>query len=89
LPTLNFNPLARYYGLTTTSGFYPVVVSELWHWTGDKELVQQFIDPALKALDWLETRGDLDGDGFLLIPNTLRTRRAASGLEGFVEFATG
>src|SRR5436190_6709703 len=64
LPTLNFNPLARYYGSITTSGFYPVVVSELWHWTGDKELVQQFIDPALKALHWLETHGDLDRDGF-------------------------
>src|SRR5436190_359729 len=64
LASLNFNPLGRYYGSITTSGFYPVVVSELWHWTGDKELVQQFIDPALKALHWLETHGDLDRDGF-------------------------
>jgi glycogen debranching enzyme len=64
LATLNFNPLGRYYGSITTSGFYPVVVSELWHWTGDKELVQRFVDPALKALAWLETHGDLDRDGF-------------------------
>jgi glycogen debranching enzyme len=64
LATLNFNPLARYYGSITTSGFYPVVVSELWHWTGDKKLVQPFVDPALKALHWLETQGDIDRDGF-------------------------
>src|SRR5205823_488639 len=37
LATLNFNPLARYYGSITTSGFFPVVVSELWHWTGEKD----------------------------------------------------
>jgi glycogen debranching enzyme len=64
LASLNFNPLGRYYGSITTSGFYPVVVSELWHWTGDKELVQRFVEPALNALDWLEKYGDLDGDGF-------------------------
>ena len=34
----------------TTSGFYPVVVSELWHWTGDRELVGQLLGPALKAM---------------------------------------
>jgi glycogen debranching enzyme len=64
LATLNFSPLARYYGSITTSGFYPVVVSELWHWTGDKELVRQFVEPALKGLQWLETYGDFDRDGF-------------------------
>ena len=39
LATLNYNPRRRYYGSITTSGFYPVLVSELWHWTGAKELV--------------------------------------------------
>ena len=64
LATLNFNPLARYYGSLTTSGFYPVVVSELWHWTGDKELVRPFIKPAMKALRWLDELADFDRDGF-------------------------
>jgi glycogen debranching enzyme len=63
LALLNFNPLARYYGSITTSGFYPVVVSELWHWTGDKDLVRPFLEPALRALQWLDKYGDLDGDG--------------------------
>ena len=64
LATLRFNPRARYYGTATTSGFYPFAVTELWHWTGDKELVRPFIEPALKALKWKDTWADLDGDGF-------------------------
>ncbi len=64
LAALNFNPRRRYYGSVTTSGSYPVVVSELWHWTGDKELIRPLIDPALRALRWLDEHADLDGDGF-------------------------
>lgn len=64
LAALKFSPHDRYYGSITTSGFYPVVVSELWHWTGDKDQVRPFIDPALKALRWLDEYGDLDSDGF-------------------------
>ena len=61
---LNFDPRSRYYGSITTSGFYPVVVSELWHWTGDRELVRPLIGPAMKALEWLDRYADVDGDGF-------------------------
>jgi glycogen debranching enzyme len=64
LEMLNFNPRRRYYGSVTTSGFYPVVVSELWHWTGDKDLVRGFIRPAMSALAWLDEYADMDGDGF-------------------------
>ena len=64
LATLGFNPRARYYGSATTSGFYPFAVTELWHWTGDKELVRPFVEPALRALHWKDTWADLDGDGF-------------------------
>ena len=64
LAALGFNPRSRYYGEVTSSGFYPLVVTELWHWTGDKDLVRPFIEPALKALRWKDEFGDLDGDGF-------------------------
>jgi glycogen debranching enzyme len=64
LAMLNVNPLGRYYGSITTSGFYPVIVSELWHWTGDKELVRPFLEPARKSLRWLDEYADVDGDGF-------------------------
>ncbi len=64
LEMLGRNPRARYYGSITTSGFYPFVVSELWHWTGDRKLVAALVDPALKALAWLERFSDRDRDGF-------------------------
>lgn len=64
LETLNYNPRARYYGSITTSAFYPVALCELWHWTGDKDAVRPYVEPALKALRWLDEYADLDGDGF-------------------------
>ena len=64
LAVLNFTPRRRYYGSITTSGFFPVVVSELWHWTGDKELIKPLVGPALRSLAWLDRYGDRDGDGF-------------------------
>jgi glycogen debranching enzyme len=39
-------------------------VSELWHWTGDKELVWPFVEPALGGLRWLDEHADFDRDGF-------------------------
>src|SRR2546423_1098006 len=64
LASLHYNPRTRYYGAATTSAFYPVVVSEFWHWTGDKKLIQPFIAPALKALDYKDRYAQLRHDGF-------------------------
>ena len=64
LSMLNLNPRGRSYSSITTSGLYAFIVAELWHWTGDKDLVRPFIEPALRALQWLERYGDADGDGF-------------------------
>lgn len=61
---LDKNPRARSYSSVTTSGLYAFIVAELWHWTGDKEIVRPFVEPALRALHWTEKYGDLDGDGF-------------------------
>ncbi len=54
LAALRYNPRSGSYSSITTSGFYPVVVAELWHWTGDKELVRPFLQPALDALRAVE-----------------------------------
>jgi glycogen debranching enzyme len=63
LAALDLTPRRRYFGSVTTSGFYPTVAAELWHWTGDKELVAPFVEPALDALAWLDREADLNGDG--------------------------
>jgi glycogen debranching enzyme len=64
LAALRFNPRSRYYGAATTSSFYPVVVSELWHWTGDKDMIRPLVAPAVRALQWKDRYTDLFGDDF-------------------------
>lgn len=64
LAALYYNPRTRYYGAATTSSFYPVVLSELWHWTGDRSLVQPLLKPALLGLRWKDEYTNLFGDGF-------------------------
>lgn len=54
LASLLYNPNGRYYGGLTGPGFYPVALSNLWHWTGDRSLVRRFVDPALKGLAFLD-----------------------------------
>jgi glycogen debranching enzyme len=64
LSALNYNPLGRYYGTMSASAFYPEILYALWLWTADRGLIQAYLDPALRALHWLDTGGDIDGDGF-------------------------
>ncbi len=54
LSVLNFSPAGLDYRGVTTSFLYPTMVSEVWHWTGDKDLVSRFIDPAVRALAWAD-----------------------------------
>lgn len=56
---------ARYYGTLDATPLYLVLLSEVWRWTDDVALVQEFKEPALRALKWIDEHGDLDGDGFV------------------------
>src|SRR5947199_2067704 len=64
LAALNYGPLGRYYGSETSSSFYAFDVSALWHWTGDKNPVRPYVQPALNALRWFDEWSDRDHDGF-------------------------
>jgi glycogen debranching enzyme len=61
LATLGINNRGRSYGSVTTSGLYAFITAELWHWTGDAEAVQPLLDPALRALAWLDRERKHDG----------------------------
>jgi len=61
LSVLNYIPQGRNYGSMTASGFYPFVVAQLWHWTGNKDLVRPFLDPAMAAVKWLREQKDESG----------------------------
>ena len=65
LADLHLTAQSAYYGTQTTSALFPLVMTELWHWTGDTEVLRQYRSTAERALEWAERDGDIDGDGFL------------------------
>lgn len=65
LSELGIVPRDAYYGTQTTPAMFLLALSELWHWTADSSVLRRYRDVALRAIEWAETRGDLDGDGFL------------------------
>ena len=54
LSVLNFSPEGCYFGTANAPFLYPIVVSELWHWTGQKERLRRFTKTALDALAWAD-----------------------------------
>lgn len=65
LAELGLTPLQAYYGANTTIPAFALALSELWHWTGDVAAIARWSSTLLSGLDWLEKRGDVDGDGFV------------------------
>jgi glycogen debranching enzyme len=65
----------RYYGTVDATPLYLILLSEVWRWTDDAALVRELRAPALRALEWIDRHGDLDGDGFVEY-----RRRAEHGL---------
>ncbi len=57
-------PHGPYYGTADASILYLIALSEAYRWSGDRALLDEHRDTALKCLDWIDTYGDLDGDGF-------------------------
>lgn len=55
LSALQFTPKNLYYGSASSCSLFPIAVAELWHWTGDKERIKRYIDPAVRAIEWADT----------------------------------
>jgi glycogen debranching enzyme len=66
----------RYYCTLDATPLYLILLSEVWRWTDDAGLVRDLRGPALKALEWIDRYGDLDGDGFVEY-----RKRAPKGLD--------
>ena len=58
-------PHSPYYGSIDSTPLWLILLGETHAWTGDDALVDRLWPHALAALAWIETSGDLDGDGFL------------------------
>lgn len=64
IAALQLHPKGRYYGSLSSSGLYPFCVAQLWNWTADRDAVAPLVDPALRALDWLDRYGREHRDTF-------------------------
>ena len=65
-----------YYGTVDATPLFLVLLSEVWRWSGDSEIVERLREPALAALRWVDEYGDRDGDCFVEYE-----RRTPRGLE--------
>ncbi len=66
----------RYYGTADATPLFLVLLSELWRWTGDDDLVHELQPAARRALAWIDDYGDRDGDGFVEY-----LKRASDGID--------
>jgi glycogen debranching enzyme len=61
----NEMPFGPYYGSVDATPLFLILLSETWNWTSDEGLIEELLPAAYRALDWIDTYGDLDGDGFV------------------------
>jgi glycogen debranching enzyme len=58
-------PHTPYYGSIDSTPLFVMVFAQHYIWHRDDALFEHLIDHVRRALDWMETYGDLDGDGLL------------------------
>ncbi|MGI9104015.1 MAG: amylo-alpha-1,6-glucosidase [Terriglobales bacterium] len=68
-------PFGPYYGSVDSTPLFLILLSETYNWTADENLVRELLPAAYRALEWIATYGDFDGDGFVEY-----TRRSSRGL---------
>ncbi|GIV96764.1 MAG: hypothetical protein KatS3mg057_1421 [Herpetosiphonaceae bacterium] len=64
LAALRRIPHTPYYGTVDATPLFIILLSEVWRWTADSDLVRHYLPHARAALEWIDTYGDHDGDGF-------------------------
>ncbi len=57
-------PFTPFYGTADATILYLIVLSELYRWIGDIDLLKEYREVAENCLSWIDNYGDLDGDGF-------------------------
>ncbi|SCF36348.1 glycogen debranching N-terminal domain-containing protein [Micromonospora mirobrigensis] len=58
-------PHSPYYGSADSTPLFVILVDEYERWTGDVQLIVALEDHVRKALDWVDTYGDLLGTGYI------------------------
>jgi len=55
----------HYYGTIDATPLFVALLGEVWRWGAPESAVRPLLPAADKALTWMDTYGDRDGDGFL------------------------
>ncbi|GAW92089.1 hypothetical protein CHY_0669 [Calderihabitans maritimus] len=58
-------PHTPYYGSVDSTLWFIILLSEVYRWLQDEELVRELAEPLRKCLLWCREYGDLDGDGYI------------------------
>ena len=58
-------PFGRYYGAVDTTPLFVVLADAYYESTGDLETIEEIWEAVELALEWIDTYGDRDGDGFI------------------------
>ena len=58
-------PFGPYYGSIDATPLFLILLSETYNWTADDKLIHELLPAAYRALEWIASYGDLDGDGFI------------------------
>ena len=58
-------PHSPYYGTVDATPLFLILMDEYVHWTGDLALFKELQEPLELALNWIDSYGDLNGDGYV------------------------
>jgi glycogen debranching enzyme len=58
-------PFARYYGTADATPLFVMLADAYFHRTADRQTIDRVWPNIVAALGWMESYGDLDGDGFI------------------------
>lgn len=76
LAALDEVPFRRYYGTVDATPLFIGLAGAYYERTGDLEFIRSIWPNILRALEWIDKYGDVDGDGFVEY-----ARRSKTGLE--------
>jgi glycogen debranching enzyme len=63
LAKLHLVPHTPYYGSHEATTLYVLTAATAWHWHGDRDALDAVRPNVERALSWIDTDGDIDGDG--------------------------
>ncbi len=58
-------PHTPYYGSVDSTPLFVMLFAQTLRWTGDRQLYEELMPAVLRALEWIDTHGDLDNDRYI------------------------